>query len=155
MNNRRSHNQHSQRLQLVICFSHIQNRLNFSKNDEKQARKQRKAHSVRRFQSWSFNVKKNIQIDSTRCNESAHKRRFANANAIHIVDEHNHLKSTTFKQHNRFCVHDQLTCEQRNQLWNAFWFQSIIESHIDSHHAYIWSEFCVDQTEKNMKTRQR
>ncbi len=113
-NNRRSHNQHSQRLQFVICFLHIQNCLNFFKNNEKQIRKQRKSHFVKRFQSSSFNVKRNIQIDSTRCSESIHKRRFANANAIHIVDEHYHLKNTTFKQHNKSYVHDQLICEQRN-----------------------------------------
>jgi hypothetical protein len=113
-NNRRLHNQHSQRLQRVICFLHIQNRFNRFKDNEKQINIRKKTHFVKRFQSSSFDVKKNIQIDSTRCNKSVHWRRFADANAIHIIDEHNHLKSTTFEQHNWFNVHDQLTCEQRN-----------------------------------------
>ncbi len=96
-NNRRLHNQHSQRLQFVICFLHIQNRFSCFKNDEKQVNKRRKSYFVKRFQSSSFNEKKIIQIDSTRCDESIHKNRFINANAIHIVDKHNHLKNTTFK----------------------------------------------------------
>ncbi len=58
-------------------------------------------------------MKRNIQIDSTRCNKLIHRRRFADANAIHIINEHNRLKNTTFKQHNKFRVHDQLTCKQR------------------------------------------
>jgi hypothetical protein len=119
-NNRRSHNQHSQRLQLVICLLHVQNCFNRFSDNEKQIDKRKRAHSVKRLQSSSFHVRRNIQIDSTRCNRSAHRRRFADANAAHIIDEHNHLKNTTFKQHNWSRVHDQLTCEQRNQLWNAF-----------------------------------
>ncbi len=38
---------------------------------------------------------------------------------------------------------------------NAFWFQLIVESHIDFHHIHIWNKFCVDQTKKSIKTRQR
>jgi hypothetical protein len=125
-NNWESYNQHSQRLQLVICFLHIQNRLICFKDSEKQIFKREKTHFVKRFQSSSFNVKRNIQIDSTRCSELAHKRRFVSVNAIHIVDEHNHLKSTTFKQHNKARVYDQLTCEQCNQLWNAFWCELVV-----------------------------
>jgi hypothetical protein len=99
-NNRRSHNQHSQRLQRVICFLHIQNRFNRFKDNEKQVNKREKAHFVKRFQSSSFDVKKNIQIDLTRCSKSTHRRRFADVNAAHIIDEHNHLRNTTFEQHN-------------------------------------------------------
>ncbi len=64
-NNRRLYNQHSQRLKFVICFLHIQNRFNYFKNNEKQVNKRRKTYFVKRLQSSSFNVKRNIQIDST------------------------------------------------------------------------------------------
>jgi hypothetical protein len=150
-NNRRSYNQHSQRLQFVICFLHIQNCFNHIKDCEKQIDERKKAHFVKRLQSSSFDVKRNIQIDSTRCNKSIHRRRFANVNATHIIDEHNYLKSTTFEQYNRFRVYDQLIREQRDQLRNAFWFQLIVESHIDFHHIHIWNKFCVDQTKKAWK----
>ncbi len=43
-NYRQSHNQHSQRLQFVMCFLHIQNRLNRFKNNEKQINKRKKKH---------------------------------------------------------------------------------------------------------------
>ncbi len=38
---------------------------------------------------------------------------------------------------------------------NAFWFQSIVESHIDFYYTHAWNEFRVNQTKKSVKTRQR
>jgi hypothetical protein len=96
-NYRRTYNQHTQRLQLVIYFLHIQNLLNRFKDNEEQVNKRRKAHYVKRFQSSSFYVKRSFQINSTRCDELAYKRRSANLHAAHIIDEHSHLRSATFE----------------------------------------------------------